>query len=232
MKQTRIHKSPLSEGERKAIDWLLPKLPASMTPDQLTALGVFGAVLTMAGYIGSWLSPYMLWLASFGLVLHWFGDSLDGNLARYRKVERPRYGYFLDQTIDVVSNFMIGVGMGLSPFVHLNVALIALCGYHMISIYVFVRAYLGGDFLVTVMNSGPTEIRVLLIIMNTLIFAFGAPVWTIAGVAFTWCDITVSLFGAGFMAAFLYLIFSFAPTLRDADDADRAARRAAAPSNS
>lgn len=225
MSLVRINKSVLSNVERKAIDFLVPLLPASVTPDKLTAFGTFGATVTLIGYWASVFSPTFLWLASIGLFIHWFGDSLDGNLARYRKIERPRYGYFLDQTIDVLGNFLICFGMGLSPFVHMSVALVALAGYHMISIYVFVRANIAGDFHVTVLNSGPTEMRAMLILMNTTIIFFGAPEFTILGTAITWCDITVSLFSIGFMIAFLYLIFTYAPTLREADDRERDARK-------
>lgn len=228
MAPIRINTSVLANLERRAIAWIVPQLPASCTPDRLTAFGTFGAAVTLLGYLACWLSPAFLWLASLGLVIHWFGDSLDGNLARYRKTERPRYGYFLDQTIDVLGNFMICFGMGISPYMHMSVALVALAGYHMISIYVFVRANIGGDFHLSVMQSGPTEMRVLIIFMNTLIFFFGAPHFTVAGLTITWCDITVSLWSVGMMAIFIYLIFTFAPTLREQDDRDREARQAAA----
>jgi archaetidylinositol phosphate synthase len=227
MSLVRVNNSVLSSLERKAIDFLVPLLPASVTPDKLTAFGTFGATVTLIGYWASNLSSAFLWLASLGLVLHWFGDSLDGNLARYRKIERPRYGYFLDQTIDVMGNFLICFGMGLSPFVSMSVALVALAGYHMISIYVFVRANIAGDFHVTVLNSGPTEMRVMMILMNTTIILFGAPEFSVFGALLTWCDITVSLFSIGFMVAFLYLIFTYAPTLREEDDRAREARKAA-----
>lgn len=229
MAPVRINTSVLSGLERRAIDWIVPKLPASVTPDKLTAFGTFGAAVTLLGYLASWRHPAFLWLASFGLVIHWFGDSLDGNLARYRRIERPRYGYFLDQTIDVLGNFLICFGMGISPFMHMSVALVALAGYHMVSIYVFVRANIAGDFHVSVLNSGPTEMRVLIIAMNTLIFAFGAPEFTIAGLLVTWCDLAVSLWSIGVMLAFLYLVFTFAPGLREMDDREREARHGAAP---
>lgn len=225
MALVRIHQSPLSGLERVAIAWLVPRLPVWATPDKLTAFGTFGATVTLIGFVASALTPAFLWLANLGLLIHWFGDSLDGNLARHRGIERPRYGYFLDQTIDVLGNFLICFGMGLSPFVDMRVALVALAGYHMISIYVFVRANIAGDFHVTVLNSGPTEMRALLISMNFMIMAFGAPEFVILGVPVTWCDIAVSLFSIGFMIAFLYLIFTYAPTLREADDREREARQ-------
>ncbi len=229
MAPVRINTSILSGLERKAIDWIAPRLPASITPDWLTGFGTVGAFVVLAGYALSNVSPAFLWLANLGLVMHWFGDSLDGNLARYRKIERPRYGYFLDQTIDVLGNFLICFGMGLSPFIDMRVALVALAGYHMVSIYVFVRANIAGDFHVSVLNSGPTEMRVLIMMMNTNIFLFGAAPWTVFGVSMTWCDISIALVSVMSMTTFIYLISTFAPVLREKDDAERAARQAGQP---
>jgi archaetidylinositol phosphate synthase len=227
MTQVRIHQSWLSKVERQAIDWLVPRLPAWVTPDQLTAFGTFGAFVTLVGFSASNWDTAWLWLANLGLLMHWFGDSLDGNLARYRKRERPRYGYFLDQTIDVLGNFMICFGMGLSPFVDMRVALIALAGFHMVSIYVFVRANIAGDFHVTVLNSGPTEMRAVLILMNVSIIALGVWSYSFFGFEVTWPNLSVTLWAIGFMCAFVYLIAKYAPTLREQDDREREARQAA-----
>lgn len=226
MAQVRIHQSPLSRPERVAIDWIVPRLPNWVTSDRLTAFGTFGAFVTLLGYLASNLNPVWLWLANLGILMHWFGDSLDGNLARYRKLERPRYGYFLDQTIDVLGNFLICFGLGLSPFVDMRIALIALAGYHMVSIYVFVRANIAGDFHVTVLNSGPTEMRAILILMNCCIMWLGVWNFSMFGFEISWPDLSVGLWAIGFMIAFLYLIAKFAPGLREQDDRDREARRA------
>ncbi|TBW39546.1 CDP-alcohol phosphatidyltransferase family protein [Siculibacillus lacustris] len=223
----RIHASPLSELERRALTLLVRWIPDRVTPDHLTAFGILGAVVTMAGYAACWLSPAFVWLASLGLAIHWFGDSLDGSLARHRRVERPRYGYFLDQNIDAVGNLMIGVGIGLSPWVDLRVALFALTTYHMLSIYVFVRVHVSGEFHVTVAHSGPTEIRLAIVAMNTLIALFGAPHFVLAGVAMTWCDLAVAFTGAAFLATFLWVVFDYAPVLRADDDRARRERDAA-----
>ena len=221
----RIHQSFVSRRERQALDWLCPRVPAGVTPDMLTAFGVFGAFVTLVGYAMSRWSPHFLWLASLGLVLHWLGDSLDGNIARYRKIERPRYGFFLDQTIDVVGNLLICAGMGLSPYVRMDTALLVLMGYHMLTIYVLVRTVVVREFFVTLLNSGPTELRLMVVLMNTLVIAFGAPTWTFLGVVFTWCDLAVSIFSAGFVGTFIYLTLSFANKLREEDDAAREAAK-------
>ena len=165
-----------------------------------------------------------VWMASAGLVIHWFGDSLDGSLARFRGIERPRYGFFLDQNIDVFGNVLIAAGMAASPFIRVETAALALVGYQALTIYVLVRLSLDGVFQVSVLNSGPTEMRALLILMNLLILIFGAPVWTLLGVSFAWCDITVGLFGLGFLVAFAYLIYAEAGHLRREDDRARLER--------
>lgn len=224
MSQKRINRSVLSHVERRAIDWILPRLSESWTPDRLTALGTFGAMLTMVGYAATNLSPQFLWLANAGLLLHWFGDSLDGNVARYRRIERPRYGYFLDQTIDVLGNFMICLGLGLTPWIDMRVALLALTGYHMVSIYVFVRAAITNDFHVTVAYFGPTELRALLCLTNISILTFGVWDYHAFGLRFTWCDLSIACFAAAFMITFVYKVATFAPVLRREDDEARAAR--------
>lgn len=217
----RIHQSPLSRIERVVLDCLVRRVPDFVSPDMLTGFGVVGAVITFIGYAMTLDSELFLWLASFGLVIHWLGDSLDGNLARFRKTERPRYGFFIDQSVDVVSNLLIGLGIGISPFVRVETALLAISGYHMLTIYALVRVAIDRVFHVTVLGSGPTEIRALLIIMNTIILVLGAPTWTAFGVEFAWCDLTMGAFGAGFIIAFVYLVQKDARRLRLEDDAAR-----------
>lgn len=220
----RHHVSFLSRPERAVLDWLVCRLPLFVTPDALTVFGLFGALVTFVGYALCALSSQFLWLASAGLVIHWLGDSLDGSLARFRGVERPRYGFFLDQNIDVFGNLLITAGMAASPFIRVESAALALVGYQALTIYVLVRLSLDGIFQVSVLNSGPTEMRALLILMNILILIFGAPVWTLFGVSFAWCDITVGLFGFGFLVAFAYLIYAEAGNLRREDDQARLER--------
>jgi len=219
---TRFHESLLARQERAALDWLAPRLPAFVTPDLLTAFGLFGALVTFAGYALCALSPQFLWLASAGLVMNWFGDSLDGGLARFRGIERPRYGFFLDQNIDVIANMLIVSGFAASPFIRLEPAVLALFGYQALTIYVLVRLNIDGVFQVSVLNSGPTEMRVLIILMNMLILIFGAPVWTLFGLPFAWCDITVGLFGLGMLGAFICLLWRDARVLRREDHQARA----------
>lgn len=199
----RFHESFLAAPERTLLRWIAARLPSWVMPDHLTAFGVFGAVLVMAGYLACHVSTNFLWLANFGLLVHWFGDSLDGTLARVRDIARPRYGYFLDQNIDVIGNLLIAGGIGLSPYARLDTALLALTGYHMVSIYVFVRNVVRREFHLAVMGFGPTEVRIGILIMNATLLLFGAPSFEILSQTFTWCDLVL-------MATFVALAIMFA----------------------
>jgi phosphatidylglycerophosphate synthase len=171
----RINDILLGPLERPALAWLARKMPHWVMPDTLTGIGVFASVIIFVSY---WLTTYnknFLWLASFGFILNWFGDSLDGTLARYRKIERPRYGFFIDHTIDAVSEILIFVGIGLSPYVDLTVALFGLIAYFNISILVYLIMIARGYFQISLWKIGPTEFRVLAILANVVVYFIGNP---------------------------------------------------------
>ena len=116
----RIQTSVLNALEKKVLVWLAERQPRWMTSDILTYLGTFGAVIIAAGYILSAWNINYLWLSSLGFIINWYGDSLDGTLARVRKTQRPIYGYYLDHTVDAINEVMIFVGVGLSGLMHLS----------------------------------------------------------------------------------------------------------------
>ena len=162
----RIQTSILSKAEKKALVWLAQRQPEWMTSDTLTYIGVLGTVVYA---IGGWLSNTdirYLWLSSFGLVLHWYGDSLDGTLARFRNTQRPIYGFFIDHTLDAVTTCLIFLGAGLSPMFRMDVALAALAGYLSLSIYTYVCTIVKEEFCLTYGKLGPTEFRLLLILFK------------------------------------------------------------------
>lgn len=167
----RIQTSILNAAEKKALVWLAGKQPKWMTSDILTFFGTFGAIVIAAGY---WLSNYhigFLWLSSLGFVINWYGDSLDGTLARVRKQQRPIYGYYLDHTMDAVNELIMFTGAGLSPFFDLKLALVAFVFYLMLTLNVSINAHLKSEFRLTYAKMGPTEFRIIIIILNTLLFS-------------------------------------------------------------
>lgn len=198
----RIQQNILAANERRLLNWLCPRLPSAATPDMMTAIGFAGAVMVGLGYVLSAGSLAWLWLAQAGYLLNWFGDSLDGSLARYRGIERPRYGYFLDHSVDAVATLAMLAGLGLGPFVELEVALIALVAYLMLSIHTFLCAQVIDTFKLTYLSGGPTELRLMLMAMTAAMFFVGPD--KLFGTMFSAFDMFVLLVSAILLAIFLY----------------------------
>ncbi len=172
-KQKRENDILLGFLERPALKWLAAHLPEWVTPDILTWIGIGASVLIFVSYILTNVNPNFLWLASFGFLLNWFGDSLDGTVARYRQIERPRYGYLIDHWVDAISAVLIFIGLGVSPYVDIVAALLGVIAYLLVSIMVYLITYVTGVFTMTSAKIGPTEIRLLAILANTAIFFIG-----------------------------------------------------------
>ncbi|WP_226700452.1 CDP-alcohol phosphatidyltransferase family protein [Qipengyuania gaetbuli] len=197
----RIQENLVARVERRALNWLCARLPRRVSPDMLTAFGMFGALMVFAGYLGSNADRDWLWLCVGGYVVHWFGDSLDGSVARFRKIERPRYGYFLDHSCDGLATTLLVVGIGLSPYVQLEVALVALAGYLLMSIHAFLSVRVLGELRLSYMNAGPTELRLVLIALTLAMYYAGpeAPVvWHLNGF-----DLFVGVVGCILVALFI-----------------------------
>lgn len=190
----RIQDNLLAKTERRLLTWICARLPLWVTPDRLTLVGFLGAVAVGAGYALSLFSIDWLWLAIAGYFINWFGDSLDGSLARFREIERPSYGYFLDHSVDALANTILMVGLGLGPFVRLDVALFGLVAYLLMSVHTFIAARIVGEMRLSYFAWGPTELRILLLTMTSAMFFSDAqPVLSLPGSAF---DVFIGGFGA------------------------------------
>ena len=170
----RIQTSVLNAAEHKALVWLAARQPRWMTSNILTWIGIAGSVVIAAGYILSNRDINWLWLATLGFLINWYGDSLDGNLARYRGTQRPIYGYYLDHTVDAINEICMFLGIGLSALLNIWIAIAGLIIYLLLTINVSMNAHLKKEFKLTYAKLGPTELRLILIIVNTL-FIFIEP---------------------------------------------------------
>lgn len=165
----RIQTSILNGLEKKALIWLAERQPKWVSSDMLSLVGCLGALMIGVGYALTSISPAFLWLASAGFIVNWYGDSLDGTLARVRNKQRPIYGYYLDHTLDCINEMVICIGLGMSPLMDMRIALLILLAYFLMTINVSVNAHLKGEFRLTYAKLGPTEVRIIGIIANTLL---------------------------------------------------------------
>ena len=163
---TRIQTSILNPYEKKILVYLAQRMPAWVTSDMLTFVGFLGALIMATGYSLSNLNLHWLWLSCFGLLVNWFGDSLDGSLARVRNTQRKTYGFYIDHNVDVINETIMFISVGCSPLVNMSFAMFALIAYLMLSVYVYIDCHLKGEMRLTYGGLGPTEFRLLLFITN------------------------------------------------------------------
>jgi archaetidylinositol phosphate synthase len=159
----------LAAPEARVLQSIAGRLPNWVKPDHLTALGVVAALGIAVAYVLSNGDAAWLWAASALLVVHWLGDSLDGTLARVRRSERPRYGYYLDHLVDAFATAAIGIGLGLSPYMLLAVGLAIVVAYLILSINTYLETHAFGVFTLGYGRFGPTEARLMLIAANTVL---------------------------------------------------------------
>ncbi|KOR37514.1 MULTISPECIES: CDP-alcohol phosphatidyltransferase family protein [Planktothricoides] len=198
----RINQTLLTPLEKPVLQILAAQMPRWVTPDVLTAVGILGAMVIFISYCLTNIDRNFLWLVDLGFAINWFGDSLDGTLARYRKIERPKYGFFLDHTVDAFNEFIIVMGLGLSPYVSFAIACLGLIGYLLLSVLVYVRTAVDGVFQISYGQLGPTEVRVIFILLNTIMYFMVFPKITLPFGVLSVYDVIFAI-----LAAILILIF-------------------------
>jgi phosphatidylglycerophosphate synthase len=166
----RIQESVTSRVERKALFWLAARMPSWINSDHLTFLGLAAMFLAGLSYwVARWNRVGLL-LATFCLALNWFGDSLDGTLARARNRQRPRYGFYVDHMIDSFGALFLMGGLGISTYVDGRIAMGLLVAFLLLSIETYLASYTLGIFRLSFGKLGPTEIRLLLALGNVVLY--------------------------------------------------------------
>jgi archaetidylinositol phosphate synthase len=201
----RINQISLGPFERRVLPWMAQRLPHWVVPDHLTLLGVLASLLIGVSYALTSISLDFLWLASAGFVINWFGDSLDGTLARIRKIPRERYGFFIDHYSDAFAVFFMCGGMGLSPLLDLRIALLLIIGYYAMMNLVYIVSLSRDVFKISFAGVGPTELRLFIIAANTVVWALKNPSFSVAGFPLTLFS-CFGLFMVGVLTV-LYLVF-------------------------
>lgn len=162
----RLQVSFSADVEKRVLLWLANRTPTWINSDHLTVLGFGAQFLTGTSYALARWNRFWLLFAVFFIALNWLGDSLDGTLARVRKRERPRYGFYVDHVVDTLSALFLIAGLALSGYVQPAIAFGMLIAFLMLSIEAYLAAYALGQFQLSYWRLGPTEIRLLLVLGN------------------------------------------------------------------
>ncbi len=221
LKLERWNEGLLQPWERPALAWLAARMPRWVSPDHLTAIGVFGALVAAFAYVFSGRYPVLLWLATLGFAINWFGDSLDGNVARLRKIERPRYGYYLDNALDCLVALPVAAGLGFSGYLRFDTCFLCLAVYTMLSALTFLRANVTGVFQISYSGSGPTEMRVATALLNAAIFFHQPAAFQAFGTAWKYPDVIALVWCLSAVVTFLACMTSQIRELAIAEPAPR-----------
>ena len=166
----REHRSVLAAAEKRLLVWMAHRLPPFINSDHLTLLALGAMALAGAGYALALWDVRALWLVIVALALNWVGDSLDGTLARVRRVERPRYGFYVDHVLDIVGITLLMAGLACSGYMTPIVALSLLAAYLLVAGEVFLATAAHSVFRMSFAGFGPTELRIVLAIGTLALF--------------------------------------------------------------
>ncbi len=202
----RLYSSPLVAAEKRALIWIARRLPPAVNSDHLTALGFAAMVLAGACFSLSSAYPVALWGVVIALALNWFGDSLDGTLARVRGHQRPRFGFYVDHILDSFGALFLLGGLAMSGRMMPLVAAAVAIAYFLLSIEIFLATYCVGKFEMSFWGAGPTELRILLAIGALTLFV--KPFVTIAGSPYALFDV------GGVVAAIVLVVTTVVATVR------------------
>jgi phosphatidylglycerophosphate synthase len=200
MTHVREHRSILAASEKRLLIFIAERLPRAINSDHLTTLALAAMGMAGAAFAAARWDRRALWLVVVALALNWFGDSLDGTLARVRRLERPRYGFYVDHVLDIAGTTLLFGGLACSPFMTPAIALALLIAYLLVAGEVFLATAVHGVFRMSVGGIGPTELRILL--AAGAIALLRDPHVSIGPLTVRLFDVGGAVAGAGLLAVF------------------------------
>ena len=215
MTHVREHRSILAAPEKRLLIFIAERLPKAINSDHLTTLALVAMGMAGAAFAAARWDRRALWLVVAALALNWFGDSLDGTLARVRRAERPRYGFYVDHVLDIAGTTLLCAGLACSPFMTPAIALALLIAYLLVAGEVFLATAAHGVFRMSVGGIGPTELRIIL--AAGAIALLRNPHVSIGSLTVRLFDVGGAVAAAGLLAAFTAAVVRNATALATAE---------------
>jgi len=217
--QNAINTGLTAHAEEKAKEWICPRIPQWVNSDMLTVLGFLSSFIIAAGFVLGFANRWYLILVVVGLILNWFGDSFDGSWARYRHKTRPNYGYYIDHITDGLTVTVLGLGLGLSGFIRVEIALAFIIMYLMLMMHVELVTYVENEFKYSFGLFGPTEFRIIGILLAVVMFFLPVKYFDIWEYTLTQYDLFATF---AVVVMFIILISSIVSKGVELDEIDRA----------
>ncbi len=208
----------LTTVEKRTLVWIAGRLPRWVQSDHLTGLALAAMVLSGLSYWLARTSPAGLVLVVVCLVLNWFGDSLDGTLARVRQQQRPRYGFYVDHVVDTLGAVFLLAGLGLSGYMHPFIAVALLIAFLLLLVETSLATYTVGTFTMSYFKMGATELRILLAVGNVVLLVH--PMAEIFGRRYRLFDVGGLVAIAGLLGTFFFAIARHTRALYHAEPLD------------
>jgi len=208
----RINQALTASLEKRALLWMAERAPDWLSSDQLTVMGLAAQIGAGVFYALSRYNRHALLLVIVCIVVNWLGDSLDGTLARVRRQQRPRYGFYVDHMVDIFGSVAMMCGLGCSGMVHWQVAIAMLIAFLLLSSESYLATYTLSTFQLSQGMFGPTEIRILLIIGNlallrspySTVFGYRLLLFDLGGTIAAVCMVATAVFVTARHTAQLY----------------------------
>jgi phosphatidylglycerophosphate synthase len=200
-REVRVHTSLLAAVEKRCLVWMANRLPPSINSDHLTALAAAAMLGAGLCYWVAPSAPAALWGVVVLLVVNWFGDSLDGTVARVRRHERPRYGFYVDHVLDALGILFLIGGLMLGGFMSLPIGAAFLVAYYLLTNEIALAAHTAGTFRISYWKFGPTELRILL--AAGTIQLLRSPEISLFGARWLLFDVGGAVAVAGLLATFI-----------------------------
>ena len=218
--QQAINTAITGKAEEKAKEWICPRIPEWINPDHLTVLGYIGMIITGLGFVFGFMNKWFILLIPFGLLVNWFGDSFDGSIARYRKKTRPKYGYYIDKIVDAVAVITLTLGVGLSGFFKIEIALLFASIYLALMSHVDLVTHVQGQNRNAFGLLGPTEVRIIGVLFSIYMFFSKVHYFDIYGYIVTQYDIALFVLSVVMAVILLVSIFKKGIELHKIDTKD------------